>query len=159
MKPTSLLLLLVLLSASPSSSDCRLLPDWLVEKVTWPAEVVVGTSESSGLTELILTNGLLSRTFWLGNFADPDIPGIVTVDFRCHERRASLLRALDPEAVVTVDGARYPVGGVVDDPAAGSRAYLNRTGLRDRLRADPDAFGFVGYEVGPVRKRFGLAIC
>ncbi len=59
-------------------------PDWLVDTIEWTSDV-----ERKGDT-LVLTNGLISRTFLL-------TPGLVTTDFYSHEKRSSLLRALAPE--------------------------------------------------------------
>ena len=81
-------------------------PDWLVTPVTWPTALT--ELDTAHGTVLRLSNGLITRDFLTA-------PGLVTFDFYSHEKNSSLLRALDPEAEIRLDGRRYPVGGVVSD--------------------------------------------
>ena len=71
-----------------SSVQCRTFPDWLRDDVAWKSEVV--RRDKDGLDSLVITNGLVSRTFILS-------PGLATVDFYSHEKKSSLIRALGPE--------------------------------------------------------------
>ena len=59
-------------------------PDWLVTSIEWPSKV------ERGELSLALTNGLVTRRFALH-------PGFHTEEFYSHEKRASLIRAMEPE--------------------------------------------------------------
>ncbi|RME96130.1 MAG: alpha-galactosidase, partial [Verrucomicrobia bacterium] len=59
------------------------------------------------------------------------------------------LRAVEPEAIVTIDGRRYEVGGLKGQR---DRAFL-LAGELDRLRADPAALRLSGWSVGPATER------
>ena len=84
MLPTALLSPLLLFTISPLC-ECRLFPDWLRDDITWTS-----SAKRVGADRLVLSNGLVSRTFLLS-------PGLATVDFYSHEKKSSLLRALGPE--------------------------------------------------------------
>jgi hypothetical protein len=113
--------------------------DWLVGRVERPA-VVYRTADGS---ELVMTNGLIRRTWRLA-------PNAATVAFDNLMTGASLLRAIEPEAVIEVDGKRLEVGGLVGQP---DRAYLTPAWV-DSLRADPAALRLVGWGVGKTKERF-----
>lgn len=108
------------------------MPDWLIKKVTTSTQL---QKLSNG--NLRLTNGLISREFVLH-------PDFATIDFISHEKDSSLLRALNPEAVISLDGLYYPVGGV---KTSIPRAYLNRTGLALDMKQDENAFHFIDYKM------------
>jgi hypothetical protein len=112
-------------------------PDWLVTERPLPARV--STSES----ELRLENGLISRVFRLG-------PNAACVAFDDLMSGESLLRAVRPEARLTLDGEVFDVGGLSGQP---NHAWLDEQWL-DAMTADPRAFQFVGYEVGAPVERF-----
>lgn len=82
---------------------------------------------------LSLTNGLITREFILS-------PDFGTVDFRSLTTGKSILRAIYPEAYVTINGTQYPVGGL---EANVKHSYLNRTGLE--FTVNPNAFHFSAY--------------
>ena len=62
------------------------IPDWLIKKIDYPAEILDNTEDST----LTLTNGLVSRTFLYS-------PGFATIDLYSHEKNSSVLRAIDVE--------------------------------------------------------------
>ena len=62
------------------------IPDWLITKIDYPAEILENTEDRT----LILTNGLVSRTFLYS-------PGFATIDLYSHEKNSSVLRAIDVE--------------------------------------------------------------
>ena len=64
------------------------IPDWLIKKIDYPAEILENTEEST----LTLTNGLVSRTFLYS-------PGFATIDLYSHEKNSSVLRAIDVEVL------------------------------------------------------------
>lgn len=108
-------------------------PDWLVTKVTDP---VTFTKTPSGTWRL--DNSLIYREFTV-------TPDFATVDFYSVERQQSLLRAINPEAVLHLDGLEYRVGGL---QTGIPRAYLNRTALAEDMHLDNGSFHFVSFTTG-----------
>ncbi len=113
--------------------------DWLVEPTQQPARLI-RTEDGS---ELILANGLISRTWRVR-------PNAACIAFDNLMTGESILRGVKPEVIVEVDGVRYEVGGLKGQP---NYAYLNPRWL-DRLQADPAALQFTGYKVSEPRERF-----
>ena len=134
--------------------------DWLVHRITTPVTLTPESSSpitcrpppippssspspspSPPLTPpcLRLTNGLLSRVFLFS-------PTFGTVDLYSHSSRRSLLRTLTPEAVLSLDGHPYPIGGLQLDPSPSTsptppeHAYANRSAWR--LTTDPTAWTY-----------------
>ena len=107
------------------------MPDWLVTKIATPTKLV-----DLGDNKIRLTNGLISRDF-------VTTPDFATVNFYSHEKQMSLLRAISPESVITIDGLIYNVGGL---NTSIPRAYLNRSALALDSHLDMGAFHFVSYE-------------
>jgi len=116
--------------------------DWLVRKPTQTAGVYRGARTN----EIVLSNGLLSRTFRLS-------PNAATVGFELITTGATLIRGVKPEAVLEIDGVRREVGGLKGQP---NYAFLRPEWI-DGLMADPAAFQFSGFEVGPIEKRMEWA--
>jgi len=114
--------------------------DWLVRAA--PREAGVYRTDSPD--EIVLTNGLISRTFRLS-------PDGATVGFDNLMTGQAILRGVKPEAIVELDGARCNVGGLRGQP---NYAYLDPAWL-DKLTAEPDAFHSVGLAVEPIEERFG----
>lgn len=79
----------------------RIPGDWLVRPVAQKAEIF----RSADGRDLILFNGLLKRSFRIN-------PGVACTDFKNLSNGQQLLRALSPEARLTVDGKVYTVGGL-----------------------------------------------
>ena len=71
-------------------------PDWLIDPAPYEASV----TEGSGRPFIRLGNGLVQRTFWIG-------PNLATVSLDQLATGESLLRAVKPEARVTIDGHAY----------------------------------------------------
>lgn len=108
--------------------------DWLVQ----PIGVRAGVFRGEHPQEIVLANGLIARTFRIGASA-------ATVALENLVSRESLVRAVEPEAVLTIDGRAIRVGGLVGQP---NRAFLLTRWLEE-LQPDPDAIPFSGFEVGP----------
>jgi hypothetical protein len=100
--------------------------------------------------QLILGNGLVHRTWRLA--ANAACTSFTRVDVG-----TEFLRAVKPEAVITVDGQHYDVGGLREQPDLN---YLNPAWL-EQMTAGPNAFRFVGHTEGdpvaryPWTPRFG----
>lgn len=108
--------------------------DWLIDKIT-----DVTTLQPTSTGTLLLSNTLISREFLL----DPDF---ATIDFRdLHTTNSSLLRCVKPEAIITLDGIQYNIGGVIPNIHC---AYFNRTDFWKMKSLDTTAFHYSTYEVG-----------
>lgn len=106
--------------------------DWLVTPVTQKAAVY----KSADAKDIILCNGLLKRVFRLQ-------PNLVCTDYTNMSNGQQLLRAVKPEAVVTINGTAYNVGGLYGQT---ENAYLLPGWLEKFSEHDSD-FHFVSYEV------------
>jgi hypothetical protein len=127
-------------AAAPQGAGAR--PDWLINR----GEYVARARRSDGGRELVLENGLVRRTWRLEPAA-----ACVALDDLMTDR--SLLRAVRPEATVTIDGSTYSVGGLVGQP---NHAYLTPAWL-ETMHADPAAFRLVGVEIGRPEARLEWA--
>ena len=107
--------------------------DWLLAADTGPARVV----ESSAANELRLENGLVRRTFRLA-------PAAATVGLDHLRTGVSFLRAVKPEALLTINGQEYPVGGLHGQP---NHAYLLPEWI-EALRPNSNAFSLQHWRTG-----------
>jgi hypothetical protein len=87
--------LLLALLIVPAAAKIR---DWLISNITDDPTWVPNPDGS-----WTLSNGLISRTF-------ATTPGFGTVDFYSFALGASLLRTVDAEGYLSLDGATYPLG-------------------------------------------------
>ena len=113
--------------------------DWLVV----PTKRQAGLYRTQNPDEIVIANGLISRTFRLK-------PNGATVGYDNLMTGASILRGVKPEAVIELDGAKYEVGGLQGQV---EYAYL-RPEWVDSMTANPEAFRFVGFRVGKIKARF-----
>jgi hypothetical protein len=135
-----LLLLTAPLSAQPSkilpvlSADREnaSLKDWLVIPVKEKADVY-GSSDGK---DIILYNGLVKRSFRLS-------PNIACIDYKNLTNGQQLLRAVKPEAKVTINGKEYNIGGLKGQK---ENAYLLPEWL-DKFTTDESDFQFLRYEI------------
>ncbi len=113
--------------------------DWLLD----PTEFKAGVYRTEIAGEIALDNGLLRRTFRTS-------PNGATVGFDNLVTGESLLRGVNPEATVTIDGRRLDVGGLTGQP---NYAYLLPEWLEE-MESDENAMQFVGFHVGKPQERF-----
>lgn len=113
--------------------------DWLVDRVLRQA----GVYQGANLAEIVLDNGLVRRTFRLS-------PNAATVALDGLTRNESFVRAVRPEAEISLDGKWFSVGGLSGQPIGN---YLLPDWL-DGLTSDPSSFRFVGFQVTPLQPRF-----
>ena len=106
-------------------------PDWLLDASGYTATV------TSSKTAVVLQNGLVRRTIRIS-------PNAATVGLDHLVTGASFIRAVEPEAVLTVDGKELAVGGLKGQP---DRAYLLPEWTA-ALTNDPAALVFVGMSTG-----------
>jgi hypothetical protein len=114
--------------------------DWLLDGSSFSAAVYQGNVPE----EIVLANGLISRTFRLS-------PNAATVALDNLMTGESLLRGVKPEAEITLNGLPYAVGGLTGQA---NYAFLRPEEVAG-LKADPNAMQFVGYEVGEPQAPFG----
>jgi hypothetical protein len=112
--------------------------DWLVDNVATPSQVLKGENGK----EVILSNGLVSRTFRL-------TPNCATVDFKNLITGESLLRGVGPEALLTIDGKEYGVGGLDGQV---EYAYLKKSWL-DQMWSPEGSFQVETFRVEDIKPR------
>jgi hypothetical protein len=131
------LVLLTCLPAIAHAAPAAPPADWLVD----PAPHRAAVRESP--REIVLTNGLVSRTIRL-------TPAAATVALDNLMTGQAELRSVRPEASVTINGKVYPVGGLTGQPI---HSYLLPEWL-DTMTPIPGAFTYAGHDVGVTTPRF-----
>ena len=99
--------------------------------------------------EVILSNGIISRSFRID-------PNAATVSMKILGRQEELIRAVKPEAVITVNDFTIDVGGLAGQP---NLAFLYPDWIED-LTANPLSFRFSNWRGGEeVRVETGSPQC
>ena len=106
--------------------------DWLIHT---PAQKA-GVYSSQDGKDIILYNGLVKRTFRMS-------PNLTCFDFKNLSNGQQLLRAVRPEAVVTINGLAYAVGGLTGQK---EKAYLMPSWI-DGFKSGETDFQYAGVEV------------
>ncbi len=127
------LLIIVILSPEAASAD------WLVNPVKEPVRIEKRLNDN----EIVLNNGLISRTFRLS-------PNAATVAYENLMTGESIIRGVKPEAIVELDGIKCEVGGLQGQV---EYAYLLPEWV-DSLTGNPDAFQLAGFEEAEIKERF-----
>lgn len=112
--------------------------DWLVDPSPYKAKI----SENPATGDLTMENGLARRVIRLA-------PNAATVTLENLVSGEHLLRAVAPEARVTIDGTDYPVGGLMGQSI---QNYLKEDWIKD-LQPIPGSYQFTRWEELPVSKR------
>jgi hypothetical protein len=107
-----------------------------------PSTAAAGVYRGPDEAEIVLDNGLVRRVFRLR-------PALATVALDSHMTGATLLRAVEPEAVLVLDGTEQRIGGLRGQP---ERAYL-RADFLGSMTADRTAFRCETFETGETRAR------
>lgn len=145
--PQLIFCLLCCLNVTAAADDLSSLPlfnhavarsDWLLGPVTTQAQVWRGSNGR----EIILSNGLLARTIRL-------TPNAATIAFDNLVTGETLLRAVAPEAILTINEQDYAIGGLTGQP---NLAYLLPEWLA-AMKADPQAFQFERFEISQIEPR------
>lgn len=113
--------------------------DWMVNPEPYRAEI----SENKERGELILTNGLARRVWRLS-------PNAATISLENLTSGEQLLRAVTPEAQVTIDGTDYPIGGLTGQSI---QNYLKEEWIKD-LKTVPGSYQFSRWEEQAIAPRF-----
>jgi hypothetical protein len=128
-------LLFVLMEMTPVSAAST---DWLVNAEAFKASVV----EDHAARELVLSNGLARRALRLS-------PNAASVSLENLTSGEQFLRAIGPEAHVTINGVEFVIGGLEGQPVMN---YLKAEWL-DQLRDNPNAYHFSEWKEGGIEAR------
>jgi hypothetical protein len=110
--------------------------DWLLQPVAIKAAIYTSPDKK----DIILYNGLVKRSFRLW-------PNLACTEYRNMANGQQLLRAVKPEAVVTLDGKDYSIGGLHGQK---ENAYLLPEWIDGFTRSEND-FQFREYEVSDLK--------
>lgn len=113
--------------------------DWLLGKISEKSRLFKTASGD----EIILSNGIISRSFKLS-------PNAATTSLKVLSKQEEHIRAIKPEAIVSINGFTMDVGGLNGQP---NLAFLYPDWLNN-LTADPLAFKFMGFKTLAPQKRF-----
>jgi len=119
-----------------ANQDILSATDWLVKPIPQKANIY---SSADG-KDIILYNGLVKRTFRM-------IPNVVCIDYKNMSNGQQLLRAVKPEAIVSINGVAYNVGGLNGQK---EMAYLLPEWL-DSFTAGANDFQFLRFETGSIQ--------
>lgn len=129
----------ILLAVPLAVSAAAQSPDWLLDPTSYTARVETAADGSA----ITLQNGLVARRIRIaGNAATVALDDLVG--------GASLLRAVQPEATVTLDGKAFAIGGLTGQRV---RNFLTPE-AEAALVADPAAFRCTGHEVRAIDAPF-----
>jgi len=113
--------------------------DWLLGN----SDAITRVFKSSNGKDLIISNGLMSRQFRMH-------PYMACFGFRNLISGKEMLRAIEPEAELLINGYSYAVGGA---KGQFERGYIQYAWL-DRFTADDAAFRLVDFTVRDIQPRF-----
>ena len=139
---------LALLAFARGASSSTFLPRGVAQVADWlvsTAPPVPTTLTAPTPSTLVLSNGLLSRTFVTA-------PCFATVDLNLLNPPTTFFRGLSPEAVITLNGSAANVGGCVGQPLF--EWYDPATA---DLQPDPTALVFRNYSTSAPAAPFALA--
>jgi len=108
--------------------------DWLVTPITQKA-----SAYKEGKI-IILNNGLVRRTFRIS-------PNVACTDFTNLTTDQQLIRAVKPEAKITLDGKEYNIGGLKGQK---ENAYLLPEWV-DKMEVSKEDFTFVNYTISEIK--------
>jgi hypothetical protein len=117
--------------------------DWLLD----PSPFSAAIRELPDGRGLVLENGLIRRTIALN--AGKSGRGTATVDWDNLMTGQGILRAVRPEALLTIDSKSVVIGGLRGQP---NQAFLPR-GWLDQMESAPDAWQLVAHEIGEIEPR------
>ena len=108
--------------------------DWLVTPITQKAKVYTEGKN------IILNNGLVRRSFRIS-------PNVACTDFTNLTNDQQLIRAVKPEAKITLDGKEYAIGGLRGQK---ENAYLLPEWV-DKMEVGKEDFTFVNYTISEIK--------
>ena len=127
-------IILIFLSLESKSQFVTLQNDWLVKPAQQKSTIIQKGSN------IVLDNGLLRREFYLGK-------NLACYSYVNVSNGQQLLRAVQPEAKIVLNGKMYAVGGMEGQK---ERAYLKPEWL-SQMTAGKEDFVFVGSTISDVK--------
>lgn len=112
--------------------------DWMISTKHEPTRVEKGKDGN-----LTISNGIISRSFKL------DKSG-TTISYENIATGESVIRSVKPEALLTIDGNDFQIGGLEGQPI---HNYLHSDWVKN-LTPTQKSIKFVGYDVSDIEKRF-----
>lgn len=116
-------------TAAPASGD------WLIK----PGPAQARIDQSANGSEIVLTNGLVKRSFRLK-------PDLACIEYKNLSNGQQLLRAVKPEARVVLNGVAYNVGGLYGQK---ENAYLLPQWV-DQLKVSDSAFHYIDHKISKI---------
>lgn len=110
--------------------------DWLLSPINTKANVYASPDKKS----IILYNGLVRRSFRIS-------PNVACIDFTNLTNNTQLLRAVKPEAKITLNAKEYAIGGLRGQK---ENAYLLPEWV-DKMEVGKEDFTFVNYTVSEIK--------
>ncbi len=110
--------------------------DWLIEPVKQKAGIYISEDHRN----IILYNGLVKRVFRI-------TPNVACIDYKNMINGQQLLRAVKPEALLTINGTVYEAGGLSGQK---ENAYLLPEWV-DQFKSPDSSFKFISYEVNNIK--------
>jgi hypothetical protein len=118
--------------------------DWLLQPPTTQAWVQVLPGPQNQSAQIMLGNGLISRTFLVSD-------NLGCISLRRSDKKMEFVRAVKPEVRFRVNGGDWvEVGGLT---GALDKSFLTRQWY-DLLESNPTAFRFTGMTIGPTVKPY-----
>jgi hypothetical protein len=114
--------------------------DWLIHYVDHSAGLLEHKLDDKKF--ISLHNGLISRSFVVE-------PNLACIRYRNLMTGEALLRGVKPEALITINGEEFEVGGLEGQV---DYAYIKPTDI-GCLTSNLNAFQFTGYSTNPITKR------
>ncbi len=133
-------LLSPLTALSQMPANYQLETDWQIDGSSFVAQVEDHSTTDGTVT---LSNGLVRRVFRIRpNGATIALDNLMTDN--------SLLRSVRSEGTITVNGAKFEIGGLSGQP---NHAYLSKAWI-EQLQADPNALQLKRVTIGNTQQRF-----
>lgn len=136
-RPLSVLLALSFLCVLLPPTLGQEQPDWLLDGAEYKAELVSDPDNGETAVRWHFQNGLVRRSWVFG-------PNATCIGFKNLTTGESLLRAVNPEARLVLDGEPVSLGGLMGQP---NRAFLLDEWI-DKLAPDPAAWQMTHRSVG-----------
>jgi hypothetical protein len=131
----SRLLTIIVITLVPSAGNAQS-GDWLVKPVTATAQIKLSADKK----DLLMNNGLVQRGFRLA-------PNAACIDYRNLVNGQQLLRSVQPEAKLVINGTPYNVGGLYGQK---ENAYLLPEWIANFTAGQSD-FQFSGYSIDDLK--------
>ncbi|MFK7769298.1 MAG: hypothetical protein AB8B55_18900, partial [Mariniblastus sp.] len=138
-------LIVLCLIAFSMCDNCLAHSDWLIDNSGFKSKFESETPSQNAESQKFfrLTNGLVTRRFLFDSATG------ATVGLKNESNDTTVLRAVRPEAVVTINGTEYLVGGLTGQP---NHAYLLDEWL-DEMRPAENSLQLISYKTSPPVER------